>query len=193
MAKLKVKSGNFQVIWLCFLFFYVGRVACNEEDDLIWPASCGLRNTGGLVMNGEDSKPDWPWVAVLCHGSGTADCFCSANVITQRYIITAAHCFYSKEADKFFWSNVTVLFGKHNLLDNSEDSQSRSIIDVVIHPDWKTKTTGTAGESYDADIAIFRLSEPVTFNDRVKPICLPSTDELNDVNGTVVSKVLTAQ
>jgi len=193
MAKSKVKSGNSQVIWFCFLFVCVCRVAWyetdyEEEDDSIWPASCGLRklNVLGMAIGRSSSKPhDWPWLAVLCFGSGTADCFCSANLITKHHVITTAHCLHDKDADRFDWPNMTVHFGKHNLLDTSEDSQSRSIIDVVMHPDWNTKS-----DMYDADIAILRLNEAVTFNDRVRPICLPSSDEFTDEICKVVSKIL---
>jgi len=192
MEKSKVKSGNSQIIWLCFLFVCVCPVASDDSD---WPDSCGFRklNIGGLVRGGSDSKlNNWPWLAVLCHGSGTADCFCGANLITKRHVITAAHCLHAKDAESTYWSNVTVHFGKHNLYDNSEDSQSRSVIDVVIHPEWKTKTTVTDGDRYDADIAILRLNKAVTFNKRVQPICLPSAYELNDLTGKVVSKILIA-
>jgi secreted trypsin-like serine protease len=41
--------------------------------------------------------------------------------------------------------------------------------------------------NHDADIAILRLSDPVTFTNRIQPICLPGLDEkIEEVAGTVV-------
>lgn len=41
--------------------------------------------------------------------------------------------------------------------------------EIIVHTDWKTLTS-----DYDADIAIIKLTSPVTFNDLIYPICLPS-------------------
>jgi len=186
--KLKVKSA----ILMIFLVAISSVCADSEEEDSIWPTSCGLRETKSThrIIGGASSKPhDWPWLAVLCHGSGTADCFCGASVITSRHVITAAHCLHEKDVESTYWPEVSVNFGKHNLADNSEDSQSRRIEDAVMHPDWKTKTTAS-DQKYDADIAILRLSEAITFNKRVKPICFPSADEVMSESGKVVSENL---
>jgi len=42
---------------------------------------------------------------------------------------------------------------------------------IFTHPDYKPQETG-----YDYDVALIKLKEPITFNDDVRPVCLPTMD-----------------
>jgi len=46
--------------------------------------------------------------------------------------------------------------------------QTISQVTVVVHPNYLPRKK-------DYDIALVRLSSPLTFNDYVKPVCLPKT------------------
>lgn len=50
-----------------------------------------------------------------------------------------------------------------------------------MHPDWKI-----FNEKYDADIAIFVLSDNVEFTKYIRPICMPEDDVEIDTMGSIV-------
>jgi len=148
---------------------------------------CGkaLRSGGLIVGGGSAAEGTFPWLGIMCYGSSRQKCFCGATLITNDHAITAAHCFRPKKEDEVenpFWPTVSIHFGGINL--KSGDFQSKRIKDVFIHEDWKIERRD---ESYDADIAILRLSSSVIFGRNVQPICLPSTQKYKGGTGTIVS------
>lgn len=54
--------------------------------------------------------------------------------------------------------------------------------EIIVHSDWKALTL-----NYDADIAIIKLTSPVTFNDLIYPICLPSESFDKQLGGGYVA------
>lgn len=71
------------------------------------------------------------------------------------------------------------MVGSENLKHKSDDAQRISIIDVITHPKYKRST------NYH-DVAILKLSAPVSMTNNVKPICI-QTKSLNamDVSPSV--------
>lgn len=53
---------------------------------------------------------------------------------------------------------------------------SRSVSTIILHPDYDSDTN-------DNDIALLRLSSPVTFTDYIRPVCLAASDSVFN-NGT---------
>jgi len=153
---------------------------------------CGQRViSGGLINKGSVSKlASWPWLGVWCHGETTAKCFCSVSLITAQHAVTAAHCLYPKDEEATYWPNTALHFGRFDLTDEDEEenSQVRKIVDVAIHDKWNP--SGQV-DSYDGDIAVLRLNEPVRFSRLVQPVCLPTASEFNggDSKGFVVSEI----
>ena len=98
-------------------------------------------------------------------------------MLTRHWVITAAHC-----VNKISPSNLLVRIGEYNVLDTSEahDHVNRRITRVVTHVDFDKF-------SYEYDIALLRLVEPVDYQPNIIPICLPRTDigDLNGRTGTV--------
>ncbi|NXT77189.1 OVCH2 protein, partial [Zapornia atra] len=117
------------------------------------------------IIGGEEAVPySWPWqVSVQI----TDEHICGGAVLTKEWIVTAAHCFNSKELYRGLWMVVT---GLHDLTDQ-EYRQVLSIKQYIIHPSFN-KTT------MDSDIALLQLAEPLEFNDYVRPVCLPAKEEV---------------
>jgi Trypsin len=82
------------------------------------------------------------------------------------------------------------ILGRTNL-DNMKEGNAlrRKIIESNVHPEWDlSKET----KRYDADIMILKLESKVNFNRFIKPICLPSGDDLvYGVRGIVAGYGLT--
>jgi len=166
-------------------------VACclfNFCESQVSSPPCGRKLVSrGLVQRGiiSDLK-SWPWLGVWCHGETTEKCFCSASLITAQHAVTAAHCLYPKEEEGTYWPHTTLHFGRFDLTeeDEEEHSEMRKIFDVAIHDKWDQRV-----DTYDGDIAVLLLDNPVVFDRFVQPVCLPTTSEFQggDSKGFVVS------
>ena len=89
--------------------------------------------------------------------------FCGGTLISEREILTAAHC-----GSSISW----VLLGEHDTTDSVADI--RTISAILDHPSY----TATSA-SLDYDYSILTLSSPVTFSKLMAPVCLPAdTSEL---------------
>lgn len=81
-------------------------------------------------------------------------------------------------------SEIIVFVGRHNLtLVGERGSETRSISDAIIHPDWKFNDP-----KYDADLAVLVMDREVEFTTLIQPVCLSKNPEIMaQVDGTVVS------
>uniref|UniRef100_A0A3P9MAB9 Peptidase S1 domain-containing protein n=1 Tax=Oryzias latipes TaxID=8090 RepID=A0A3P9MAB9_ORYLA len=61
------------------------------------------------------------------------------------------------------------VLGLQSLQGSNPNSVSRTVTTLIVHPDYNTVTA-------DNDIALLQLSSPVTFNNYITPVCLPSTN-----------------
>lgn len=60
-----------------------------------------------------------------------------------------------------------IKLGKHDLSKNESGSLSVTPKEILIHPSWNTSS-----ESYDADIALLILANPIEYSTSIFPICL---------------------
>ncbi|XP_008316877.1 chymotrypsin-like elastase family member 2A [Cynoglossus semilaevis] len=120
------------------------------------------------VVGGVDAKPhSWPWQVSLQFKGETSGRFyhtCGGTLISNQWIITAAHCIGSR--------TYRVYLGKHNQKDYSEaGSISFSPAKIVVHEDWDRQKLCN-------DIALIKLPNPITFSHTVKPACLPDLGKI---------------
>uniref|UniRef100_A0A8C8HVH7 Transmembrane serine protease 3b n=1 Tax=Oncorhynchus tshawytscha TaxID=74940 RepID=A0A8C8HVH7_ONCTS len=128
------------------------------------PADCGSRPMfRSRIVGGNVSKPgQFPWQASLHYQNRH---LCGGSIITPRWIVTAAHCVYGFATKTMLWA---VQVG---LTDQPINGVlSRSLEKIVYHARYQPK-----GLNYD--IALLKLTEPLTFNGLVEPICLPNYGE----------------
>ncbi|NXY85847.1 OVCH2 protein, partial [Alcedo cyanopectus] len=113
------------------------------------------------IIGGEEAVPySWPWqVSVQI----SDEHICGGAVLAKEWVVTAAHCFNSKELYTELWTIVT---GLHDLTEK-EYRQKRSVKQHLIHPHFNETTM-------DSDIALLRLAEPLEFTRHVRPVCLPA-------------------
>ena len=78
---------------------------------------------------------------------------CGAALLTHEWIVTAAHCVKDVTA-----SNLRVTIGEYNILDTSEAHKhlDRRVARILTHTDFDKA-------SYEYDIALLRVDEPVPF------------------------------
>ncbi|XP_019747943.1 tryptase-like, partial [Hippocampus comes] len=64
--------------------------------------------------------------------------------------------------------NVTAFVGRHSQTGSNPNEQNRSVSLIISHPDFNSSTS-------DNDVALLRLSSPVTFNDFIGSVCLAAS------------------
>ncbi|EFX82344.1 hypothetical protein DAPPUDRAFT_49170 [Daphnia pulex] len=122
------------------------------------------------IVGGTATYPnEFPWQAFLRVEMSTGSIgFCGGSLISNRWILTAAHCL-----------SVKVYLGAHNITTYETNRKSYSAMQVFINPEWNQTTLA-------GDIALIKLYSLVTFSRYIRPICLPSTVEPDYVNQNVV-------
>ncbi|XP_074003749.1 coagulation factor X-like [Numenius arquata] len=114
-----------------------------------------------------DSLPSvCPWHAVLIEDED-GEWFCGGTILNEYFILSGAQCINQ-------YKNLRVLVGMVDK-DNEEPSRSMHRVEKIIaHAEFNTET-------FDNDIALLKLEEPITFSEDVVPACLPEEDFAKNV------------
>jgi len=126
--------------------------------------ACGIPNANPeKIVGGVEATPhEFPWqVGLFFNGY-----FCGGSIISEKYILTAAHC-----ADGVYSHEVVI--GAHEIRDSSN-----TIINAygpTVHPEWDSF-------SLSNDLAILELETEIDwaeFGDNAAPNCLASSGDFS--------------
>ncbi|XP_027459617.1 complement factor B isoform X2 [Zalophus californianus] len=94
---------------------------------------------------------------------------CMGAVVSEYFVLTAAHCFTVDDQEH----SIKVSVGGQK--------QELEIQEVLFHPDYNINGKNAEGihEFYDYDVALIRLKKRLTYEETVRPICLPCTQGAN--------------
>ncbi|XP_012509132.1 PREDICTED: complement C2 isoform X1 [Propithecus coquereli] len=127
---------------------------------------CGV---GNMSANASDQERT-PWHVTIKPKSQET---CRGALISDQWVLTAAHCFRNSE-DRSLW--------RVNVGDpNSQWGKDFLIEKAVISPEFDVFAKKNQGilEFYGDDIALLKLAQKVKMSTHARPICLPCTVEAN--------------
>ncbi|KAJ8684425.1 hypothetical protein QAD02_020217 [Eretmocerus hayati] len=136
---------------------------------------CGIRtqvpSQARIVGGGSSSAGSWPWqVALYKEG----DYQCGGALINDKWIVSAAHCFYRSQDD--YW--VARLGATRRGSFPGPYEQIIRLDYIILHPEY-------VDSGFINDISLLRLERPVSFSDYVRPVCLPSSEPKSGRSCTV--------
>ncbi|MCQ7614244.1 trypsin-like serine protease, partial [Salmonella enterica] len=123
----------------------------------------------GRIVEGWDAEIGLaPWQVMLFRKS-PQELLCGASLISDRWVLTAAHCILYPPWDKNFTEgDLLVRIGKHSRTRYERNVERISMLEkIYIHPRYNWR------ENLDRDIALLKLKKPVVFSDHIHPVCLP--------------------
>lgn len=124
--------------------------------------SAGVVLTPRINGGQEAQIEEFPFVASLRELGDTNQYkhLCGAVIISPKYLLTAAQCFYSQQEN---WFGITVGTNKKN----DETAVVHGIKKILVHEEYDAFTA-----PFKHDIALIELDEPLKFNERVNQIAV---------------------
>ncbi|XP_026824502.1 venom serine protease 34 isoform X1 [Ooceraea biroi] len=146
-----------------------------EEVEKDYNCRCGWKKPTKIVGGVETGVNEYPMMAGLVDPF-RREVYCGASVISQRHVLTAAHCVINRDANK-----VGVLVGDHDLTTGADTNASRLYVadEFNIHPLYNDT-------SLENDIAVVTVNGIINFSEEVGPACLPFQHQSDSFAGNYV-------
>jgi secreted trypsin-like serine protease len=147
---------------LCYVLFFQG---CAKSTFNVSQS----RIVGGNVAK----RHSIPYqVLILIAGQS----MCGGTILNRKFVLTARHCVDSIDEFNTPPTDVSVFAGLHDVCgqtSNDSNVQKRRVKRVVVILSGEFSFVKT---SFENDIALVELSEPLKFDQTVQPACLPNSD-----------------
>ncbi|CAM4729988.1 unnamed protein product [Leuciscus chuanchicus] len=129
------------------------------------PTIKNATNNDHRIVGGNEATPgEIPWQVVFL-AKVNKNVFCGGSLLSEEWVITAAHCVEGKVGSFF------IRVGEHDFSKKEGKESDHGIAEYHIHPRYNAQHS-----LYNHDIALLKLKGPVKFSDYVLPICLGSKD-----------------
>jgi len=127
-------------------------------------AALAAAAAGQRIVGGEEAVPhEFPWQVSLRRASDNFH-FCGGSVLDEMTVITAAHC-------TVIWDSadeVIIVAGAHNKVIEEGTEQYVPVANLLVHESYGNP------KSFENDIALWTLSEPLNMTTAVAGVPLPT-------------------
>ena len=134
----------------------------------------GKKDIASTIAGGVPVTPDepFPWmVYILILQDDGSRKQCGGSMITNRKVLTAAHCLKNGRLD-----TIGLIIGEHDALKSLRKFHFNAISRIDIYPGYKL-AKGKPKLKNAPDIGILTLQKPLRLSDKINTICL--TDGLS--------------
>jgi len=114
-----------------------------------------------IVGGQETEQHEYPWQVGLMRSEFSSRPFCGGSIISNKEILTAAHCTAEMKP-----SNIWVMVGGHNMGDSTTKEERVEVCAIKDHPDYNDR-------SLNNDLSILVLCKELKLGKEVSPVCLP--------------------
>ncbi|RWS02065.1 Transmembrane protease serine 9-like protein [Dinothrombium tinctorium] len=134
--------------------------------------ACGVANMKRVVGGKAVAAYKHPWMGRLTITSldergYRRNFYCGGFIINNLYVLTAAHCFDNRRI-----INVKVALGSRDIVNGKK--ATIDVEKIYKHEDYMGDQSSIFIASLmKNDIALLKLSQPVAFSNKIRPICLP--------------------
>ncbi|VFV37289.1 low quality protein: polyserase-2 [Lynx pardinus] len=125
-------------------------------------AFCGVASQARITGGSSAAAGQWPWQVSITYDGTHA---CGGSLVSEQWVLSAAHCFPREHVKEDY----EVKLGAHQLDSYTPEAEVRTVAQVISHSSYHQ-------EGSQGDIALLRLSSPVTFSRYIRPICLPAAN-----------------
>ncbi|XP_011706495.1 PREDICTED: venom serine protease 34-like, partial [Wasmannia auropunctata] len=156
-----------------------GRFICEVQalKDNSNKCQCGWKKVTRIVGGKETGINEYPMMSGL-YDLNIKKLYCGATIISNTYILTAAHCIEGKDPK----SEIAVIVGEHDTSTGSDTDATKifAVIGCVIHPKYNNKNNLN-------DIAVCKINGNIEYSAAVGPVCLPFRHKYDSFNGNIVT------
>jgi hypothetical protein len=149
----------------------------NADDDEEEERGCGVATKKfPKITGGRPADPqEYPWMAALISSRKATEAFCGGALITDRHVLSAAHC-----SNRIRVQDLYVRLGEYSF-EQANETRSRDfrVEEIRQHVDFDMAT-------YENDIALLKILRPAVFNSYIWPICMPPIGDTWDGKKAVV-------
>ena len=136
--------------------------SANEPGDHFFPFFTGVKTDQAKITGGANANiSEFPWQVYFLSG----DYMCGGTIISDEWILTAAHCTKNKSGGYTSVTEMSVIAGTNNPYTATE-RKKYGISEVIVHEKYDNTTL-------EYDIALLRLKRPV-IDENARPIKLVS-------------------
>ena len=90
---------------------------------------CGKPQAATKIVGGGDARPgQFPWLVSL---QLDGEPWCGGTLVSQWFVVTAAHCLKNMKADRF-----SVVAGEHDLTQQEGKEQRLPVQAIALHPEY---------------------------------------------------------
>lgn len=163
--------------------FSVIILSATSDESYASDCRCGIEGLASRIVGGREvvtgtypwivgivSRPSFYSASTLIQESkvtGTGYAYCAGSLINDRFVLTAAHCVSGVPIN-----DIKVTLGS-NSLEDLTSKPSEKVADVIIFNFDSQLVTN--------DYALIKLAKPVSFNEKVSPICLASNNYFDNL------------
>lgn len=146
--------------FLCLAVFVVGAFANQLEDEIFHRT---ISTYDGRIVGGDEATVgQFPHQVSLRVRNGQRH-FCGGSIISDRFILTAAHCTQNQTSNP---ANVRAVVGAHRV---STGGTQYALDRIVNHPGFSMQTIAN-------DISVLRTTQRIAFSPLIQAIALPTAD-----------------